>query len=189
MEVIVIDENDVPPIFLGNLTFEIKENCKIGSLIGHLNATDVDKNSTLRYTATVSTSTRYHRSYTNSKITIMYSPYRYSLVTSAPFAVDAKSGRIATISSLDREQRAKYELVVRVDDGEQITFANATVLILDEDDNFPVFAEKSVIRRIPSTATSGNLTKFPSCCRVSLYLALIYYLRFRRIFRLRCSCA
>ncbi|GAU96184.1 hypothetical protein RvY_07667 [Ramazzottius varieornatus] len=128
VKVTVGDENDTPPVFLGNLTYMIKENSKIGSLVGYLNATDVDKNTTLRY----------------------------SLSSTAPFAIDTKSGRIATIASLDREQQSRYELTVRVDDGMHSTIANATVIVLDEDDNFPVFGEKSAGRFVPPTSTTGH---------------------------------
>lgn len=133
MEVTVVDDNDTPPVFLGNLTYVIKENSKIGSLVGYLNATDVDKNTTLRYflpSAPFQFELTKERKFAD----------RYSLASTAPFAIDTKSGRIATIASPDREQQSKYELVVRADDGKLSTITNATVMVLDEDDNFPFLA-------------------------------------------------
>jgi hypothetical protein len=44
----VVDENDTPPSFTDQFIFQVKENCKIGSVVGYMTATDPDKNTTLR---------------------------------------------------------------------------------------------------------------------------------------------
>lgn len=58
VEIIVVDDNDNAPEFMGKNEYSVPENCRKGSLVGFLSAHDADKNSTLRYDITLTREVR-----------------------------------------------------------------------------------------------------------------------------------
>lgn len=126
LEVDVIDVNDERPEFVpGTLTMSVRENQPTGTSVGTLRAVDADS--------------------------APFNVFSFGLQPSlgnpadeaAPFAVDPKSGKIVTTRILDREERDNYYLTTTVtDDGNRTLSSTATVtiLVLDVNDQAPVFA-------------------------------------------------
>lgn len=127
LEVDVIDVNDERPEFEpGSLTMNIRENQPIGTSVGTLKAVDADS-----------------QPYNVFSFGLQPPPGSSRGDDKAPFAVDPKSGKIATTRVLDREGRDIYYLTTTAtDDGNRVLSSTATVTILVQDVNdcAPVFA-------------------------------------------------
>ena len=89
----------------------------------------------------------------------------YSLLSreALPFAVNWTSGDLRIARSLDREQKARYNLTIRATDGgslgrEKFALAHVIVVIGDVNDNVPVVREivPSHVIKIPENAAIGN---------------------------------
>lgn len=124
LPVIILDENDNPPIFEKTLSsFRITENALNGTIIMRLNATDADLGE-------------------NARIT-------YSLVSDTnDFRIDSETGVLCISSPLDRERQDLYELQIRAsDNGQPALFSDALVRIMVEDvnDNAPEFSLKETL--------------------------------------------
>ncbi|KAM7293930.1 protocadherin-like wing polarity protein stan, partial [Ixodes scapularis] len=127
LQVNVLDENDHAPTF-EQATYEasIRESVPTGFTVLTVRATDQD---------------------TGSNANVDYSILNPD-GTNGAFGIDSKSGIITTRSSLDRELTSFYALVVQATDSGPVTdrkSASATVQItvLDENDNYPQFSERS----------------------------------------------
>ncbi|XP_038661616.1 cadherin-related family member 2-like isoform X3 [Scyliorhinus canicula] len=80
-------------------------------------------------------------------------PVRYSINGSGAFTVDNVTGRISAVSLLDREQMSELitinitasELVKGVKDRSATTTAAITILILDVNDNAPIFYTEQIV--------------------------------------------
>ena len=117
----------------------VSENATINSSIITVNATDLDQGD-------------------SGKIS-------YSLVSddALPFAVNSTSGVIRIAKSLDREEKAWYNLTVRATDGgtpgrEKFAHAYVFVMIYDVNDNTPVVTKivPSHVIKIPENALVGS---------------------------------
>ena len=122
----------------------VSENATINSSIITVNATDLDQRDSGRIS--------------------------YSLVSddTLPFAVNLTSGFIRIVRSLDREEKAWYNLTVRATDGgapgrEKFAHAFVFVVIFDVNDNAPV-----VTKIVP-----GHVTKIPENALVGSPLARV----------------
>ena len=117
LKVTIVDENDNSPAFSHNVyVFNVMENLDPLS-IGRTPATDPDsgRNGTLGIT--------------------------YSISDSFPFSIDS-NGELRTTRDLDRENTSRYDFtVVAADGGPDPRSANVpvTVIVLDENDNYPLF--------------------------------------------------
>ena len=118
----------------------VLENATVNSSVVTVNATDKDQGN-------------------SGKIT-------YSLLSheALPFAVNSTSGDLFLARSLDREQKARYNLTIRATDGgslgrEKFAVAHVIVVIGDVNDNTPVVREivPSRVIKIPENAAIGNL--------------------------------
>ena len=117
----------------------VSENATVNSSIVIVNATDLDQGESGRI--------------------------RYSLVSddALPFAVNSTSGVIRIIRSLDREEKAWYNLTVRATDGgapgrENFAHAFVFVMIFDVNDNAPVVTKivPGHVIKIPENALVGS---------------------------------
>ncbi|KAI2798748.1 Cadherin EGF LAG seven-pass G-type receptor 2 [Blomia tropicalis] len=127
LQVNVLDENDHVPVFEhANYEWSLKESAPIGTTVLTVRATD-------------------HDSGPNSDI-------EYSLLnptgSNEAFRIDPKQGVIVTRTSLDRERIDQYTLTVQATDSGPIqsrkrSQTNVGIKILDENDNYPQFAERS----------------------------------------------
>lgn len=86
----------------------------------------------------------------------------YTLVDSADgfFSIDKYSGIISLEKALDREQQALYNLTVRATDQgatwKLSTFATVTIIVLDINDNPPVFGRRDYLTTVPEDVAPGT---------------------------------
>uniref|UniRef100_A0A3B4U6W7 Cadherin domain-containing protein n=1 Tax=Seriola dumerili TaxID=41447 RepID=A0A3B4U6W7_SERDU len=123
----VLDTNDNAPVFDKTMyNFKIMENSPIGSLVIHLNATDLDEGS-------------------NSEITYSYSLYT-SEKTQETFNLNPSTGEITVRGMLNYEDFRIYDMeVIATDHGANSLSGQCTIKILVEDmnDNHPEISIKS----------------------------------------------
>ncbi|ELW64623.1 Desmocollin-2 [Tupaia chinensis] len=130
------DENDNYPIFTETIyIFTVFENCRAGSTVGQVCATDKDEPDT------------------------MHTRLKYSIIEQLPavptlFSMHPTTGVITTSSSqLDRELNDKYQLKIKVQDmdgqyfGLQTT-ATCIINIEDVNDHLPVFTRSSYVTTV-----------------------------------------
>ena len=133
LTVILQDFNDNPPVFRqSSYSFEINENLPVSSLVGRLQATDVD----LQTVA-------------------------YSLANTSLFQVNSTSGEIFTAAVLDREEQEVYTFVAIVTDIggviQRTAEVNVTVTLLDLNDVTPVFQNSTYTVSRYENTTVGTL--------------------------------
>ena len=133
----ILDENDHPPVFTDlEHELEVTECLAIGEEITTVHATDVDVG-------------------TNGDVKYRIS---HGNVNSA-FRIDPDSGIITVAKLLDHETRPSYTLnITAFDQGTPSMSATETVNILVRDcnDNFPVFPQRSLVRRIDEEVPIGH---------------------------------
>ncbi|XP_057555235.1 desmocollin-2 isoform X2 [Hippopotamus amphibius kiboko] len=130
------DENDNYPIFTETTyMFKVSENCRVGTTVGQVCATDKDEPDTL------------------------HTRLRYSIIEQFPaspilFSMHPTTGVITTTSSqLDRELINKYQLKIKVQDmdgqyfGLQTTAA-CVINIEDANDHLPTFTRSSYVTSV-----------------------------------------
>uniref|UniRef100_A0A8D0QJR6 Cadherin domain-containing protein n=1 Tax=Sus scrofa TaxID=9823 RepID=A0A8D0QJR6_PIG len=130
------DENDNYPIFTETTyTFKVSENCRVGTTVGQVCATDKDEPDTL------------------------HTRLRYSIIEQLPasptlFFMHPTTGVITTTSSqLDRELMDKYQLKIKVQDmdGQYFglhTTSNCVINIEDANDHLPTFTRSSYVASV-----------------------------------------
>ncbi|XP_062309019.1 protocadherin-16 [Osmerus eperlanus] len=126
VEVTVLDVNDNSPAFAaGSFSVDVSEDAAEGSLVLEVTATDADEG-------------------LNGRVL-----YFLSREARGAFAVDEKSGRVATTTPLDREKRASYSFQVFAVDlspaAPRNTSAQVTVTIQDVNDNAPFFIQDPLV--------------------------------------------
>ena len=78
---------------------------------------------------------------------------------SVPFGIDEVTGVITTLDALDRETEMEYNLVVTASDGAGSTStAQVEVVILDINDNAPMFKQPSYSAYIFEVGSLGEIT-------------------------------
>ncbi len=116
----VKDVNEKPT--LADTTFKVSEQAAIGDVVGTLDAFDPDS------------------------LNVKYSTLTYKVISSSAanvFDVDASTGTITVLKSLDYEKSEVYVLVVQVSDGTYSDTATVTISVIDENEA-PV-AEKTTV--------------------------------------------
>ncbi|CAI9737407.1 protocadherin Fat 4-like [Octopus vulgaris] len=136
--IIVTDVNDNTPVFLNNsYTFTISENRPKMTPVGKLDATDADEGSNAAL---------------NFRIF-------YMLQGPADFVMDSGSGIISTKKELDRELVPIYRLWCEVSDSgtpSLSAFTEVRIVVLDENDNEPIFDKTSYSVRILENTPVGS---------------------------------
>nr|XP_057940809.1 cadherin-17 [Doryrhamphus excisus]XP_057940810.1 cadherin-17 [Doryrhamphus excisus]XP_057940812.1 cadherin-17 [Doryrhamphus excisus]XP_057940813.1 cadherin-17 [Doryrhamphus excisus] len=122
IQVVVEDVNDNAPVCVNEESvFEVQEDEPVGSLVGQLLAHDGDEEGTL-----------------NALLT-------YAIVSQQPptspdsFAIDAASGRIQALRSLQRRENQVYKLTVRVSDPAYSADCKVVVKVIDVNNELPLF--------------------------------------------------
>jgi hypothetical protein len=119
VHVSVEDKNDNPPRFTRLFSTEISESAPKGSFVIQVTSSDKDSDA----------------SFTEAS---------YSLLDdSNMFEIDSRSGKIFLIGTLDRESRDEYLLQVSANDSSWRAQTTVTVIVLDENDNPPIFERSS----------------------------------------------
>lgn len=143
----VEDENDNRPIFTEKMfNFTVQENCRIGTTVGQVCATDKDEPDTL---------------HTKLKYTII------EQIPKAPtlFSMHPATGVITTTSSqLDREVIDKYFLKIKVQDmdGQYFglhTTSECVIHIEDVNDNLPTFTKSSYVASVEENRHNVELLR------------------------------
>ncbi|XP_044513972.1 desmocollin-1 [Gracilinanus agilis] len=130
----VEDDNDNPPVFENIVTFTVIENCRVGTPVGKVVATDRDEPDTL---------------HTNLRYTIL------KQIPEHPkhFAIHPETGVISAILPPDREACPSYAMIVEARDmaGQSFGLSATTTLtihIQDENDNAPSFKKTSYVTEV-----------------------------------------
>ena len=135
VQVNVLDVNDNPPVFsqTQNRTFQVFESSPVNTLIGDIIATDADSGS-----------------FGEVIFTARDLDVHFTL---------APNGSIFLALPVDRETRSIYSFVARAEDGGQrVATANIMIIILDSNDNPPVFEPESLTSfTIREDAMSGTV--------------------------------
>ncbi|XP_042371466.1 cadherin-17-like, partial [Plectropomus leopardus] len=122
IQILVEDVNDNAPACANEESvFEVQEDEPVGSLIGQLLAHDDDQEGTL-----------------NSHLTFTILSQNPSTTPEA-FSIDADSGRIQALRSLQRKDHQMYNLNVRVNDPAFSTECKVVVKVIDVNNEMPLF--------------------------------------------------
>ncbi|XP_068179858.1 cadherin-17 [Antennarius striatus] len=120
IQVLVEDVNDNEPVCENEESvFELQEDEPVGSIVGQLLAHDADEEGTL-----------------NAQLT--YTIMNLEAVSNA-FSIDAASGRIQALRSLQRKDQQVYNLYVRVSDPAFNTECKVTIKVIDVNNEMPLF--------------------------------------------------
>ncbi|KAM3174442.1 hypothetical protein ACTXT7_010552 [Hymenolepis weldensis] len=116
---VVLDENDLVPQFVGPLVGTIAEGQPVGTLITQITATDADDpyslngQAGLRYSIIGEPEVTYTPKSSSSNVTFAAG----SVDTSSWFTLDSRSGELRSAVVFDREVVASFNLTVSVTDG------------------------------------------------------------------------
>ncbi|XP_031558160.1 protocadherin Fat 4-like [Actinia tenebrosa] len=86
----------------------------------------------------------------------------YSIISGSSggvFVIDSRTGTIALTTALDREKKQRYVLVVEARDGgvpQRSTTSTVVVNVADENDNSPVFQQKTYNAKVKEGEASGS---------------------------------
>ncbi|XP_076811022.1 protocadherin-16-like isoform X2 [Clavelina lepadiformis] len=130
----VDDVDDNPPQFTSSIyTFSVEENANTGTVLGSVAATDKDigQNAAILYDFAVS---------------------------SSKFAINPQTGQISTSVPLNFESEADYFLIVQARGYQNMAQAKIHVILVDVNDNSPIFVagEGDRLAVVPGTAETGT---------------------------------
>ncbi|CAD6220367.1 GSCOCG00005022001-RA-CDS [Cotesia congregata] len=128
VKIVIDDANDNAPRWpLDPIYIRVSEAAALGTIIYNLTATDLDSG--------------------------MNGDLRYDLVSEFPgsgsFAVDSLTGALSLVKPLDREEKTEYMLFLRATDRAPLadrlsSTVTAKIIVLDQNDNDPVFVAPEV---------------------------------------------
>lgn len=132
----ITERNQFSPSFREpNVTFSVPEDLSVGSVIGKIQAEDGDygPNGAIKYCIT--TENQY-----------------------LPFSVGEASGLLTLIRELDFETEGVYHLQIKAKDGGWVShtaMSNVAVVVMDMNDNPPVFSSSEYITSMPENSGIG----------------------------------
>ncbi|XP_051882334.1 protocadherin-16 [Pristis pectinata] len=137
VRICITDENDnAPKLSEDRYFFTVQENMAPASTIGRILATDRDHG-------------------LNSKLTYRLQPAHTS------FRINSQTGEMSSVVTFDREVQASYQLTVVVQDGgspPRSVTGSVYVMVLDENDNAPIFTNMPVGEELVLQIFEGNLS-------------------------------
>ncbi|NXE30378.1 PCDGC protein, partial [Ardeotis kori] len=138
IRVVVLDANDNAPVFSqAEYTVRVPEDVPVGSALVTVTATDADEGMNGH---------------------VKYSFQKVSLKASQIVQLDAETGVIILVRSLDFEEAALYELQVQAEDGGSLLDAvKVTITVTDVNDNAPEILVRSSLSEISEDAPSGTV--------------------------------
>ncbi|NXF41965.1 PCDG1 protein, partial [Nyctibius bracteatus] len=138
LRVAVLDANDNAPVFRqAEYTVRVPEDVPVGSTLVILTATDPDEGANGH---------------------VKYSYQTASLKASEIFQMDAETGAITLLRSLDFEEGDSYELEVQARDGGGLfDTAKVAITVTDVNDNVPELTVSSAMNAISEDAPSGTV--------------------------------
>ncbi|KAJ8731807.1 hypothetical protein PYW08_014537 [Mythimna loreyi] len=147
LQINVLDCNDHSPVFeMQQYESSVREGASPGTTVLTLKATDQDigKNAEVEYSIESVTAETLSQEDTNESI-----DNTEEIETQDVFRIDGRSGALLTRSPLDREKVARYTVIVKATDQASplsdrlSSTATVHVNILDDNDNYPQFSEKT----------------------------------------------
>ncbi|KAM6056393.1 protocadherin gamma-A10-like isoform 5-T5 [Chlamydotis macqueenii] len=138
IRVVVLDANDNAPVFSqAEYSVRVPEDVPVGSNLVTVTATDDDEGM-------------------NGQV--KYSMKKISEKASQIFQLDAETGAITLVRSLDFEEGHSYELEVQAEDGGGLLDRTKVVVtVTDVNDNAPVISVRSSLSEISEDAPSGTV--------------------------------
>ncbi|XP_074740250.1 protocadherin gamma-A2-like [Strix uralensis] len=138
IRVAVLDANDNAPVFgQAEYTVRVPEDVPVGSTLLTVTATDADEGMNAH---------------------VKYSLKKATDLESEIFQLDAETGMITLVRSLDFEEAALYELEVEAHDGgELFDTAKVAITVTDVNDNAPEISVRSALSEISEDAPSGTV--------------------------------
>nr|XP_049702759.1 protocadherin-like wing polarity protein stan isoform X2 [Helicoverpa armigera] len=147
LQINVLDCNDHSPVFeMQQYESSVREGASPGTTVLTLKATDQDigKNAEVEYSIESVTAETLNPEDTNESI-----DNTEQIDSQDVFRIDGRSGALLTRSPLDREKVARYTVIVKATDQASpvsdrlSSTATVHVNILDDNDNYPQFSEKT----------------------------------------------
>lgn len=135
ISIAILNINENPPTLTGDQVVEISEAAPVNTQVAIFDALDPDQ---MAVTFSISDG--------NSE---------------GKFTIGASSGAITLASSLDYEMTTRYVLRIGASDGQQSTFADLTVIVLDENEFSPEFfgpTAFSIVEEQPAGITVGTVS-------------------------------
>ncbi|XP_042645963.1 protocadherin gamma-A10-like [Tyto alba] len=138
IRVAVLDANDNAPVFgQAEYTARVPEDVPVGSTLLTVTATDADEG-------------------TNGHV--KYSLKKEEDMASEIFQLDAETGAITLVRSLDFEEGHFYEMEMQARDGGGLSdTAKVTITVTDVNDNAPEISVRSALGEISEDAPSGTV--------------------------------
>ncbi|XP_009887287.1 PREDICTED: protocadherin gamma-A10-like, partial [Charadrius vociferus] len=138
IRVSVLDANDNAPVFSqAEYTVRVPEDVPVGSTLVTVTATDVDE---------------------GMNGNVKYSLKKITEKAAQIFQLDAETGAISLVRTLDFEEGDSYELEVQARDrGELFDTAKVAVTVNDVNDNAPHISVRSALSEISEDATPGTV--------------------------------
>ncbi|XP_006629688.1 protocadherin-10 isoform X2 [Lepisosteus oculatus] len=137
----VLDSNDNVPVFDQSVyTVSLPENSPVGTLVIHLNATDMDEGQ-------------------NGEIVYSFSNHISPRVKDL-FNIDPRTGRIEVSGEVDYEESSMYQIYVQAKDlGPNAVPAHCKVLVkvIDVNDNAPEISFSTVTESVSEKAAPGTV--------------------------------
>ncbi|NWX94124.1 PCDGA protein, partial [Nothoprocta pentlandii] len=138
IRVVVLDANDNAPVFGQTVyTVRVREDVPVGSILLTVTASDADEgiNRDMKYSLKKSTD-----------------------ISSEILHLDAKTGAITLVKSLDFEEGDTYELEVQAKDGGGLSdTAKVSITVTDVNDNAPEISVRSLLSAVPEDSPSGTV--------------------------------
>ncbi|XP_057644605.1 protocadherin beta-15-like [Chionomys nivalis] len=141
IRIIVLDVNDNAPEFAQALyQVQIPESSPVGSLVAKVSAKDLDTG-------------------TNGEIS--YSFFHRSQEMSKTFELNALSGEVRLIKTLDFETASSYEIDVEASDGGGLSGkCSISIQVVDVNDNYPELTVSSLTSPIPENSPETEVALF-----------------------------
>ncbi|PKK19791.1 protocadherin-16-like [Columba livia] len=138
IRVAVLDANDNAPVFSqAEYTVRVPEDVPVGSTLVTVTATDPDEG------------LNGHMKFSLQKVSV-----KASLI----FQLDAETGEITLVKSLDFEESDSYEMEVQAEDGGGLfDTVKFVITVTDVNDNAPRISIQSVLSEISEDAPSGTM--------------------------------
>ncbi|XP_071599107.1 protocadherin-23 isoform X1 [Heliangelus exortis] len=148
----VLDVNDNAPVVQPLCEVEVPENALPGFIVTQVSASDADSRPALQF------------------------GFIYDKSPGLKFAIDQHSGVVTVVEPLDFEETAVYNLTIVVSDSVHQTEAELTILVLDINDNPPVFIQDSYQVSLPELISMETIILTVSAVdRDSQHNGMIFY--------------
>ncbi|XP_051019087.1 protocadherin beta-15-like [Acomys russatus] len=141
IRIVVMDTNDNAPEFSQAFyQVQVPENSPVGSVVAKVSAKDLDSG-------------------TNGEVS--YSLFQSSQEMSKTFALNALSGEVRLVKTLDFETTSSYEVDIEASDGGGLSGkCSVSIQVVDVNDNYPELTISSLTSPIPENSPETEVALF-----------------------------